>query len=148
MRSDPVTWNKGGVWRTKKANAEEWLANGEHKKRFLERATRGNRYIGWVNKIRNNESQKTEVSEAQGLCRKITLLQEEPLQNCTASVSTNSCSLNGDVMTGSLYNTSTWHVPRGTLSSQHPSAAAQHIQAWHRWKRKEQSHWGLQLFGS
>lgn len=56
--------------------------------RCLERAT--NRYICCVNKIRNNESQETEVTEAWGLCRSITLLQDKLLRICTASVTINS----------------------------------------------------------
>lgn len=86
------------MWRTK--NAEEWVANGEHKEIFRKRET--DTYAEWIkSETMNPKTQK--CLKHRDLCRNITL--------CTASASSDSHSLSGQLMTGSLYNTSTWHIP-------------------------------------
>lgn len=66
-------------------------------------------YAEWIkSEAMNPKTQKW--LKHRDLCRNITLLQEEPLQICTASVSTNSHRLSGHLMTGNLYNTSTLHI--------------------------------------
>lgn len=82
-------------------NAEEWVANGEHKEIFRKREM--DTYAEWIkSETMNPKTQK--CLKHRDLCRNITL--------CTASVSTDSHSLSAHLMTGSLYNTSTWHIPR------------------------------------
>lgn len=86
------------MWRTK--NAEEWVANGEHKEIFRKRET--DTYAEWI-KSETMNPKTQECLKHRDLCRNITL--------CTASASSDSHSLSGQLMAGSLYNTSTWHIP-------------------------------------
>lgn len=86
------------MWRTK--NAEEWVANEEHKAIFRKREI--DTYAEWIKSETMNPKTQKRLKH-RDLCRNITL--------CTASASSNSHSLSGQLMTGSLYNTSTWHIP-------------------------------------
>lgn len=84
-----------------------------------------------MNKISNNESQDTEVSEAQGFMQK-----HHPLHSlCQQRFSQPKWAANDRQFTQHQHMTH----PGGTLSSQHPSGAEQHIQTRQGWRGKEQS---------